>query len=241
MLTVCHDFARRSKPGGAVDGAGDCGVGLGGVSAIVELPKVQVREPTEEEFAKFALAKGYVLRPVNLYKREIAQSIAAHLVRREGRSIYQMVAFSIPMFARAAAEALFPEDLKIKETSTVVTWEATSQTDVVKMLGSMLSDERATMCAGVSRALTKKSEKHIYTIATIFANKNKGPLTISWVRQATRGEQLYINFQYTVFTQDRELIPPKDDEKADIVMELEEQTAARAITRGNPPSTCTRI
>lgn len=144
----------------------------------------ELRELTEEEFLAIALQKGLVLTPISMYKKEFALSTASRLASRMGEKVYQVAAYDLPLFSRTAAEALFPSSLlDPSSTEKTRTWKATTQFDAVTLLGSMLSEERVPLCAGLSRALKKKSEREIYAIATIVA-----PVEISIVdRRAKEG------------------------------------------------------
>ena len=66
------------------------------------------REPTDEEFLSIALSKGLVLHPIDSYKTELALSIKSRLVQRKGDKFYQAAAYDLPLFPRAAAEAILP-------------------------------------------------------------------------------------------------------------------------------------
>ena len=73
--------------------------------------KVLVREPTEAEIAAIVVSKGFAMMLIASYKKEVATSIASKLRTREGKLLYQSAAFSLPLFACSAAEAICPASL----------------------------------------------------------------------------------------------------------------------------------
>ena len=177
--------------------------------------------PTDDEMLAWAMEKGLALTPVKEFETEFALSIATRLRNRCGKEIYQTAGYDLPLFSRSAAEALFPASLQTKNEDSLITWSAPTQADVKMLLGLMLEDAKA-LCAGLTRALQKPSERSIYVCATIIA-----PMEISWVKMARGVSRLYINFMFVLSDEAAEIHPPKlGDAKKKIEMELDASSTA---------------
>ena len=49
----------------------------------------------------------YVCEPVTKYRHEFILAINSHLVDRQGKNVYQLAAFSLPLFSRQDAMDTF--------------------------------------------------------------------------------------------------------------------------------------
>ena len=109
--------------------------------------KVLVREPTEAEIAAIVVSKGFAMMLIASYKKEVATSIASKLRTREGKLLYQSAAFSLPLFACSAAEAICPASLLQAGTkASVLMWKPRSARHAARPSRSIARAARRVLC-----------------------------------------------------------------------------------------------
>jgi hypothetical protein len=188
----------------------------------------QARNPTvrQEKIAQMlSLAEecGFACTALTEFKTALASAIFKSLVHRQGMSVYQSVAFSIPLFSRGAALAIIGSSGLEKETSICLNWKLKAVQECAQLMaGLTASAPSGYLCDGISRALMSASEPTALVIATILPT-----LELTW--EATpSGDRLRGNFLYCLADADGELHPPKDNDRRELKLSAGLQSTLRA-------------
>ena len=190
--------------------------------AAADVEEQETLDPALLELVRMAKEKGFFSMKASVMEGELARAIASKMINRLGGSVYQAAAFPIPAFPRALAEQLFPADLIISNSTKVITWKATTFTELRRLIGALLPKYDPTVF-GVSRALKTPSEKVIRVLATLIPD-----MEISWVAASNGSEKLFVNLLYVLSDEDGELHPPKDSDRREIPLNQGEVSAARS-------------
>ena len=182
-----------------------------------------IREQKIAQMLSLAEECGYVCEPTTKFRHEFILSITSRMVHRQGKNIYQAAAFPVPLFPRQAAIDMFGMTNVTTQTSSCWTWKVESLAELATILGSMLN-EAGKNCAGLTRALTTKSEPTARALAMLIP-----PFEVSVVRVARGVDRLYVNMMYMLWDQGGGFHPPKDDEKVELEYTAEEIAAFRAM------------
>ena len=157
---------------------------------------------------RLATKHGFAVRPFKDYTGDFASACARRLQPRRAQELYQIAAFTLHGWPKAAAKHLF-EQMSPTEDSTeaVLTWRADVMADAVLMMGQHLT-EWVPGCAGLTKALRPPSESCVSVCATMLP-----PIEVTWMRG-----NLFVNFMYVLVTEAGEVHPPKASERREIAL-----------------------
>jgi hypothetical protein len=176
---------------------------------LVPASKTTIREEKIATMLALAEECGYVCEPYTMHRHEMILAILSRLVHREGTNVYQSVAFNLS-FPMQAARNIFGRACLTTETSSCLTWKASTMLDVVGMLGQMLG-EGGKNCSGLTRALTTDGEPTARALATLIF-----PLEISAAKMPRGVSRLYINFNYILTDEGGGLHYPKNNKRKEL-------------------------
>lgn len=152
---------------------------------------------------------------------EMGRSIARRMVKRTGAHIYQMLTCSLPYFPRDLLREIIPQTCVKEETAKIIHWELTTVTEVEQVLGPIL-EKSGYVCVGSTKAFRSKSERVIRVAAKLMC-----PFEITHQVSGFGAERCYLNGMYTLVTQDGEMHFPKDNQRRELAVPMEEQLALR--------------
>jgi hypothetical protein len=155
-------------------------------------------------------------------KTALSTAIMRSLVHREGKSVYQSVAFTIPLFARDAALAIVGRNGLEREEAHVLNWKLTTVLDCANLMAGLMAFlPSGSLCEGTSRALMTASEPTSLVLATIMPT-----LELTW-EEMPSGDRLRVNFMYCLADSDGELHAPKDNARRELALPPSLQSAMR--------------
>ena len=200
---------------------------------------VTARERKINQMLELAEELGYSCTSHEVYLKDLATNIAAHLRNRSGLAIYQTACWSEANFPLDLARQLFAMASVQPSTSPgTTTWCCVNMQQVDAVFGSIFEDHHR-MCFGATKALQAPSEPVIRVLATIMPG-----VEISHVVLARGVMRLQINLMYVLFDEDGEMHPPKDNQRREmdlqqhLISELSFARKQRRMRRAWP--TCGR-
>ena len=191
-------------------------------SALAQVPNPTPRQKKIASMIALADECGFAYMAYSQFKTALSTAIVKSLVHRVGTSVYQSVAFNIPLFSRGAALAVLSRNGLVRETSHLLNWKLTTVPECAGLMeGLIASLPSGSLCAGSSRALMTASEPTALVLATIMPT-----LEITW-EEMPSGDRLRVNFMYCLADADGELHPPKDDDRRELALPSSLQSAMR--------------
>uniref|UniRef100_A0A7S4BSU0 Uncharacterized protein n=1 Tax=Chrysotila carterae TaxID=13221 RepID=A0A7S4BSU0_CHRCT len=165
-----------------------------------------------QQLKDLAAKLGFVVQPVQSFKRLFVKSVTNRLKMREGSFVYQSAAYHLPNFPREAATSLFPLHRLTEQSPKGLTWSLSTTRKISEFMREMLTSP-PTSTAGTSRALLKPSERHLRVLATLMP-----PLEVSWVQMEKAQQRLYVNMLYALCDKAGELHLPKDNARQELAL-----------------------
>lgn len=152
---------------------------------------------------------------------EMGRAIARRMVKRTGAHIYQMLTCSLPYFPRDLLREMIPQTCLKEDTTKVMHWELTTVTEVEQVLGPVLQ-KSGYVCMGSTKAFRSRSERVIRVAAKLMC-----PFEITHQVSGFGAERCYLNGMYMLVTQDGEMHFPKDNQRRELAIPIEERLALR--------------
>ena len=190
---------------------------------------VTARERKINQMLELAEELGYSCTSHEVYLKDLATNIAAHLRNRSGLATSQTACWSEANFPLDLARQLFAMASVQPSTSRgTTTWLCENMQQVDAVFGSLFEDHHH-MCYGATKALQAPSEPVIRVLATMMP-----PVEISHVVLARGVIRLQINMMFVLIDEHGEMHAPKDNERReielqqDLISELRAQAAKDA-------------
>ena len=192
---------------------------------------VTARERKINQMLELAEELGYSCTSHEVYLKDLATNIAAHLRNRSGLAIYQTACWSEANFPLDLARQLFAMASVQSSTSPgTTTWCCVNMQQVDAVFGSIFEDHHR-MCFGATKALQAPSEPVIRVLATIMPGAE-----ISHVVLARGVMRLQISLMYVLFDEDGEMHPPKDNQRRE--MELQQHLISELRAQAVKDAAC---
>jgi hypothetical protein len=179
--------------------------------ATLSAPNPTDRQKMIATMLKLADVCGFACTALTEFKTALSAAIFKSLVHRLGKSVYQSVAFTIPLFSRGAALSIVGRSGLEKESPHLLNWKLHTVLQCSQLMAGLTASAPAgALCEGVSRALMSASEPTALVIATIMPT-----LELTWEAMPS-GERLRGNFMYCLADADGELHAPKDNDRREL-------------------------
>lgn len=199
------------------------GLLVGSQLSAITTPKEAVAAAEQEiaQLRTMAAARGLALISKDTLLVELGQAIGRRMVKRTGGQIYQMLTCVLPYFPRELLQEILPKACVKEETPWVVHWELRTVGEVGDIVGPLLQ-KSGYICVGSTKAFRSKLERVIRVVAKLMP-----PFEITHEAASSGAERCYLNGMYVLATQDGELHYPKDNQRRELSITLEEQIALR--------------
>lgn len=164
-----------------------------------------------------AAARGLTLVSKDALLVELGRAICRRMLKRAGAHIYQMLTFSLPYFPRELLQEILPVHCVKEESVRMIQWELGTMAEVAQVLGPLLR-KSGYACVGTTKAFRTKSERVIRVVAKLMT-----PFEITHEVSSLGGERCYLNGMYALVTQDGEIHYPKDNQRREVRVSMEEE------------------
>lgn len=168
-----------------------------------------------------AAARRLALMSKDTLLLELGRAIGRRMIKRTGGHIYQMLSCTLPYFPRELLQEILPTVCVKENTEKSMQWELRTVAEVEQILGPVLR-RSGYVCVGSTKAFRTKSERVIRVVAKLMS-----PFEITHEVSSFGVERCYLNGMYVLVTQDGELHFPKDNQRRELIVAMEEQMALR--------------
>lgn len=179
------------------------------------------------QLQSMAADQGLVLMRKDVLLVEVGRAIGRRMVKRSGDQIYQMLTCALPYFPRELLREIIPLACVKEQTTMSMHWELATESEVAETLGPLLQ-RSGYVCKGSTKAFRSKSERVIRVVAKLMS-----PFEITHEVSKSGAETCYLNGMYALVTQDGEYHFPKDNDRRELSVTLEERKSLRAAVKND--------
>ena len=171
-----------------------------------------------DEMLKIAKKHGFSCRSPTAVLNMIGHTIASRMTQRQGNSVYQMFAATVPF---CPLEVLLTSCGEASDGPDSTSW-ALNDAESMYMLSIFLQGQSEFCCAGLTRAFRAKSQPVIRVVATLMP-----PFEICQRNLKSGAEVAYLNGMYALTTEHGEVHWPKANDRREVAVDPETERWVR--------------